>query len=196
MKVIAPPLRLANVTNPAFRQDKVFTKEFRHPHCSLSLRPFDVFHDLPVIYNRDTDASLVANLIAASYLYTRESSFARSYMILLDNTIPVCEVDICRALQDEVCDHYQAENGDYIIRLLPASPRRIRRRLFNCLLETCIEYFFSFPEVKRILIESETENGWQHELLLKAGFRFKGIIHQEYKSSNLYHFTPPRKSRH
>lgn len=195
MKVIATPLRLTNVNSPAFIQESVFTKEFRHPHCSLSLRPFDVFTDLPVIYNRDTDASLVADLIAASYLYTRESSFARSYMIMLDHHLPVCEVDICRALQDEVCDHYHAENGDYIIRLLPASPRRIRRRLFTSLLQTCLEYFLSFPDVKRIFIECESDNAWQHELLLKAGFRFRDMIHGEYKNTNLYNYTPPRKSR-
>lgn len=195
MKVIAPPLRLTNVNNPAYRQDIVFTKEFRHPHCTLSLRPFNVFTDLPVIYNRDSDEDNLADLIAASYVYTRESSFARSYMILLDHAMPVCEVDICRALQDEVCDYFKAEAGDFIIRILPASPRRIRRRLFTSLLETCLEYFLEFQEVKRIYIESETENNWQHDLLLKSGFRFKERICQEYKNTNLYHYSPSRKIR-
>jgi hypothetical protein len=104
-------------------------------------------------------------------------------------------VDICRDLQDEVCVHYQAEYGDFIIRLLPASPSRIRRRLFASLLQTCLEYFFSSADVKRIFIESEAENSWQHELLLRAGFRFREMIHQEYKNANLYYYTPPRKSR-
>ena len=188
MKVISQAPRLANVNKPASRQDIVFTKEFRHPHCSLSLRQFDLFSDLPVMYNRKTDASLVADLIAATYVYTRESSFAQSYMILLDHSLPVCEVDICRALQDEVCDHYRAESGDYIMRLLPVSPRRIRRRLFTSLLETCIEYLLSLPKIKRIFLEGESENTWQHELLLKAGFKFRGRIVQEYKSSNLYQY--------
>lgn len=194
MKAIASLPGLANVNNPVFKQDAVFTKEFRHPHCSLSLRPFDVFTDLPAIYSRDTDEGVAADLIAASYVYTRESNFARSYMIHLDHSLPICEVDFCRTLQDEVCDHYKAENGDFVIRLLPASPRRIRRRLFTGLLQTCIEYFLSFPEVKRIFIESETENDWQHDLLLKAGFRYRNMIHQEYKNSNLYHYIPPKKS--
>jgi hypothetical protein len=195
MKVIAPPLRLTNVNNPVCRQDIVFTKEFRHPHVILSLRPFNVFTDLPVIYNRDPDEDNLADLIAASYAYTRESSFARSYMVLLDHAMPVCEVDICRALQDEVCDYFKAEPGDFIIRILPASPRRIRRRLFTSLMETCLEYFLEFQEVKRIYIESETENNWQHDLLLKSGFRFKESICQEYKNTNLYHYSPSRKMR-
>jgi RimJ/RimL family protein N-acetyltransferase len=186
MKIAAPPLHLTDI---------VFAKEFRHPHCTLSLRPFCVFTDLPVIYNRDSDENSLADLIAASYVYTRESSFARSYMVLLDQNIPVCEVDICRALQDEVCDHYKAEQGDYVIRLLPASPRRIRRRLFTSLLQTCLEYFLELPEIKRIYIECETENTWQHELLLKSGFRLREKICQEYKNTNLYHYSPPRRSR-
>lgn len=196
MKLASPPLRLTNVTNPPFRQDLVFTKEFRHPHCTLSLRPFCVFTDLPVIYNRDSEESSLADLIAASYVYTHESSFARSYMVMLDHHLPVCEVDICRALQDEICDYYKAEQGDYIIRLLPASPGRIRRRLFTSLLQTCLEYFLELPEVKRIYIESETENTWQHELLVKSGFRLREKICQEYKNTNLYHYSPPRRPRH
>mgnify|MGYP003575592173 CR=1 FL=1 len=188
MKVVSPPLRLTNVNSLAYGQDIVFTKEFRHPHCTLSLRPFNVFTDLPTIYNREPGDDNLSDLIAASYVYTRESSFARSYMVLLDHHLPVCEVDICRALQDEVCDHYRAEGGDYIMRLLPASPRRIRRRLFTSLLETCTEYFLSLPTIKRIFLECEAENAWQHQLLLKAGFKSKGRILQEYKNSNLYQY--------
>lgn len=195
MKVISPTLRLTNVNNPGLRQDLVFTKQFDHPNCSLSLRPFSVFTDLPVIYNRETDLGMVADLIAASYVYTRESSFARAYMILLDHQAPVCEVDICRALQDEVCDHYPAESGDYVMRLLPASPEKIRRRLYTGLLQTCLEYFLSLPEIKRIFIESEADNEWQHELLLKNGFRFREKICQEYKTTSLYQYSPPRKVR-
>jgi hypothetical protein len=195
MKVVSLPLRLTNVNNLAYGQDIVFTKEFRHPHCTLSLRPFNVFTDLPAIYNREPGEDNLSDLIAASYVYTRESSFARSYMVLLDHHLPVCEVDICRALQDEVCDYFSAEAGDFIMRILPASPRRIRRRLFNSLLETCLEYFLELGEVKRIFIECETENSWQHDLLLKSGFRFREKICQEYKNTNLYHYSPPRKIR-
>lgn len=147
------------------------------------------------MYKRDTEASLVADLIAASYEYTRESSFARSYMILLDHSIPVCEVDICCALQDEVSDHYKAGQGDYILRFLPASPKKIPPPLFALLIQTCVEYFASAPEVKKIFIECETGNAWQHELLLKAGFRFRHMIHQEYKDSNLYRYSTVKKLR-
>lgn len=195
MKVVSPPLRLTNVNQSDFVQDIVFTKEFRHPHCSLSLRPFNVFSDLPVIYNRPAEQDSLSELIAASYVYTRESSFARSYMVLLDHHLPVCEVDICRAMQDELCDYIKAAAGDYIVRILPASPRRIRRRLFSGLLETCLEYFLTFREVKRIFIESETENSWQHDLLLKNGFRFREKICHEYKDTHLYQYTPSLRNR-
>lgn len=193
MKVISPPLRLTNVYHPAYRQDAVFTKEFDHPHCSLSLRPFCVLTDLTAIYSREPAETLSGDLIAASYMYTRESSFASSYMVLVDQHLPVCEVDICRAMQDEICDYFKAEPGDHIIRLLPASPRRIRQRFFTCMLQACIEYFLTIPEIKRLFIESDTENAWQHELLLKSGFRLREKICQEYKDTNLYHFSPRRR---
>jgi hypothetical protein len=195
MKVISPAPRLIGVSKPDGKQDIVFTKEFRHPHCSLSLRRFDVFSDLPVMYNRDADASLVADLIAATYVYTRQSSFAQSYMVLLDSSLPVCEVDICRAWQDEVCDHYRAESGDYIMRLLPASPRRILRRLFTSVLDTCRDYLLSHPPVKRILMECEADHPWQHELLLKAGFQLRGKFREEYKCCSLYLYMPQRRFR-
>lgn len=183
------------MNNPAYQLDAVFTKEFAHPLCTLSLRPFDVFTDLPVIYNRESDIGVSGDLIAASYVYTRESSFARSYMVMLDQHFPICEVDICRAMQDEICDYFKAEPGDYIIRLLSASPRRVRHRLFTSLLQTCLEYFQQFPEIKRIFIECDSENDWQHDLLLKCGFRFRERISQEYKTSNLYHYSPRRRTQ-
>ena len=189
MKVISTAPRLANVKNPATAQEIVFTKIFRHPHCSLSLQSFDVLGDLAAIYN------LVADLMVPPYVYPDESRFVRSYMILLDQSIPVCEVDICSALQDAVSDHIKAQTGDHMVRLLPASSRRIHRRLFTRVLQTCLEYFSSAPDVRRIFIECDIENTWQQQLLLKAGFRLKEKISHEYKTTNLYYFSTTRKFR-
>lgn len=195
MKVVSPPLRLTNADQSAYVQDIVFTKEFYHPHCSLSLRPFYILIDLPDIYNRVTEPDSISELIAAGYLNTRRPGFASSYMVLLDHHLPLCEVDISPALQDELCDYFKAEPGDYIVRFLPASPGRIRRRLFSGLVATCLEYFLEFSEVKKIFIESETDNSWQHDLLLKNGFRFREVICHEYKDTHLYQYTPSLRKR-
>ncbi len=193
MKVISPA-RLLNLNSAAQRQEVVFTKHFRHPQCSLSIRPFCVSTDLPLIYNREAADFLVADLIAASYGYSGESSFARSYMVTLDNNTPLCEVDLCCALQDELCDHYRAVAGDFVMRLLPASPGRPGRRTFTNLIRTCLDFFELLPEVKRVFIESEVENTWQHGLLLNAGFRFRYKIRHEYKTTYLFCFPLDKKA--
>lgn len=192
MKVSSPP-RLVSVHDAAQRQEVVFTKHFRHPQCTLSIRPFCVSTDLPVIYNRESTDFQVADLIAASYDFSGESSFARSYMVTLDNNMPLCEVDLCCALQDELCDHYRAIAGDFVMRLLPASPVRPGRRIFTNLLRTCLDFFELLPEVKRVFVESEIENHWQHPLLLNAGFRFRYKVCHEYKTTYLFYFALDKK---
>lgn len=164
----------------------IFKKHFRYPNCDIHLRPFCISTDMPVVCNWAWKTNYAAELIAASYIYTSESSFARSYMAVINNSIPFCEVDICHASQDELCDHFPTTKGDYVLRLL-LSGKRISRPILLNLIQTCLEYFFSQPGIEKIYVEGEVDNTRYHQLLIKSGFRFQQKVYQSYKTSNLYY---------
>ena len=192
MKLVMPvqpgPDLYSSVAGSFHQKDIVYTKYFRSPSSRISLRPFCIASDVPVINNWAWKASDAADLIAASYAYTKESDFARSYMVTGNKNRPVCEADFSHAWQDELCDQFLINEGDYILRLLLSGKKNSRTLLYH-VLQTCLEYFFRFPGVERILMEPDADHKEHNELLLKCGFRFQQTIYQSYKTSNLYFLT-------
>lgn len=137
------------------------------------------------IYNWAWKLSRAANTVAASYLYAGSSDFARSFMVLLNNRLALCQVDICSADKDELYDTFPSSSGDFIIRLLMNTNRKTVRPLHLKALQTCMEYFFLFPEIKQIIAEPEAENKMYNDILLKAGFRQEEQVFNQYSVCNL-----------
>src|SRR3954468_16810415 len=79
------------------RIETVYSKLFLQSSYTLSLRPFNILRDMPAIYSWAWKLSRAANTVAASYLYAGSSDFARSFMVMLNNRLALCEVDICAA---------------------------------------------------------------------------------------------------
>jgi len=167
------------------KREIVYTKLFQHPSYTLSLRPFSILNDMPAIYSWAWKLSPAANTVAASYLYAGSSDFARSFMVLLNNRLALCQVDICSADKDELYDTFPTSSGDYIIRLLMNANRKRVRPLHLKALQTCVEYFFLFPEIKQIIAEPEAENKMYNEILLKAGFKQEEQVFSQYAVCNL-----------
>lgn len=168
------------------KKEVVYAKHFQHPSFTLSLRPFCIPRDMPAIYSWAWKLSRAANTVAASYLYAGSSDFARSFMVLLNNRMAVCQVDICAADKDELYDAYPGSAGDYIIRILMNTNKKIVRPLQLKALQTCMEYFFLFPEIGKIIAEPEADNKVFNEILLKAGFQFEEQVYNQYAVCNLF----------
>jgi len=168
------------------KKEVVYAKHFQHPSFTLSLRPFCIPHDMPAIYSWAWKLSRAANTVAASYLYAGSSDFARSFMVLVNNRVAICQVDICAADKDELYDAYPTSTGDYIIRILMNTKRKTIRPLHLKALQTCMEYFFMFPEIRQIIAEPEAENKVFNEILLKAGFQFEEQVYNQYAVCNLF----------
>lgn len=168
------------------KKEVVYSKRFQHPSFTVSLRPFCIPRDMPAIYSWAWKLSRAANTVAASYLYASNSDFARSYMALVNNRLPVCQVDICAADKDELGESYPTAPGDYIIRLLMNVNKTTIRQLHVKALQTCLEYFFTFPEVRQIIAEPETDNKLYNGLLQKAGFQFENQVYNQYTTCNLF----------
>ncbi|THU34106.1 acetyltransferase [Niastella caeni] len=174
------------------KKEVVFAKHFQHPSYTLSLRPFCIPRDMPAIYSWAWKLSRAANTVAASYLYAGSSDFTRSFMVLLNNRVAICQVDISAADKDELYDTYPTSCGDYIIRLLMNTNRNTVRPLHLKALQTCMEYFFMFPEIRQVIAEPEVDNRSYNEILLKAGFKLEERIYNQYAVCNLFVCT--RKS--
>ena len=183
---VAPKDNLITTTGMVSKQEVVHSKFLKAPSCNISLRPFCLNRDMPVITNWAWKISKAADMVAASYLYTGDSDFARSFMVLVNSRFPVFQIDISNAAKDELFESYRYTPGDYIVRFLLNTSKKKIRPLHVKALQTCIEYFFSFPEVKQLVAEPDTANKLHNELLQRAGFSFREKIHHQYSVSNLY----------
>jgi hypothetical protein len=162
-----------------------YSKHFQDPSFTLLLCPFYIPRDMQAINKWAWKLGRAAKTVAASYHYADTSDFARSFMVMLNNRLALCQVDICTAEKDELYDTYPTSSGDYIIRLLLNANKKIVRPLQLKALQTCVEYFFLFPEIKKIIAEPEAENKMYNEILSRAGFQQEEQVFNQYALCNL-----------
>ena len=185
---------LITATSQASKKEIVYKKHFHHPSFTVSLRPFCITRDMPAIYSWIWKLRRAINAVAISYLYADHSDFTRSFMVVVNNRTPVCQIDICNADKDELYDLYPASPGDYIIRLLMNTNKKAVRELHIKALQTSIEYFFLFPEIRKIIAQPEADNKLYNEILYKSGFQFEDQVYNQYTLSNVFVCT--RESFH
>jgi hypothetical protein len=111
------------------------------------------------------------------------SDFAQPFMVLV-NDVPVCQMDIYKTQQDVLSLSYSARPGDYGLQLVVA-PLAVQDNIV-LIIKTCLEYFFSYPEVGRILVNVEEGNEYYDHLFKNAGFRSLHDIRSLHRSSSLY----------
>lgn len=157
----------------------------------ISVRPFCIATDLPVLYkwmSQEYAGPLLSHLqpphdMEEFYATMIESDLAQPFMGLI-NDVPVCQIEVCKTQQDAISLYYNARRGDYRIQMVSA-PLAVQENMI-LLVKTCLEYFFSFPEVGRIVADIDTGNEWSNTLFKKAGARSAQKIQIPYRSSTLY----------
>lgn len=186
----ATPGLCTSLLSTGIERHFVFT-ESPDGQLRISVRPLCIATDLPVLYKwmrQEYAGPLLSrpqslHQLEEFYTCMIESDFAQPFMGLIDG-VPVCQVDVCKTQQDAISLYYNARPGDYHIQLVSA-PLAIQQNM-TLLVRTCLEYFFSFPEVGRIVADVDTGNEWSNTLFKKAGFRSAQKIQTPYKSSTLY----------
>ncbi|MDO6429135.1 GNAT family N-acetyltransferase [Flavitalea sp. BT771] len=166
-------------------------KETPDKKLRVSVRPFCVSTDVSILYkwlSQEYGGPLLARTqppeeLEESYASMIASDFAQPFMALI-NDVPVCQVDVYKAQQDAISLYYNVRPGDYGIRVLPA-PLAIQQNMV-LVIRTCLEYFFSFPEVGRITADVDIKSEWDNTLFRQAGFRASQKIQLPYKHSMLY----------
>ncbi|HVV07605.1 MAG TPA: GNAT family N-acetyltransferase [Puia sp.] len=171
--------------------EKTFIREMPEHQLRISVRPFCVATDIPILFkwiSQEYAGPLLTRSrppqeLEESYTSMIESDFAQPFMGLV-NDIPVCQMDIYRMQQDVLSLSYPTRPGDYGLQLVIA-PLAVQDNML-LLLQACLEYFFSFAEVGRIIVNIEEGNEYNRQLFKKAGFRSLYDIRTAYRSSSLY----------
>ena len=169
----------------------ILTKYFHEQKLSISVRPVSVADDVPILYKWMSheyagpllDRPQHPREMEEFYNSMIESDFAQPFMGLVNDT-PVCQMDVYKAKQDAISLYYEARPGDYGLQLVVA-PMTAQENMV-LLLRTCLEYFFSFHEVGRVVTDVEVKNEWSNHLFKAVGFQHTQEIRIPHKNANLY----------
>jgi hypothetical protein len=172
--------------------DPGFLSQEAQPDIVYSVRPFLPETDISLLHdwlNPEYGGVLPADGLTESWMSMMGSDSVRPFMGLL-NGVPACQAEFYKVRQQELSLYYKDSPGDYGLhwRVAPG----IGRDRMAGLLRTCLEYFFSFPEVGRILADADIADTWGNELFRKTGFLFLQKIALPYRPSNLYEKTRER----
>lgn len=122
------------------------------------------------------------------YYNIQRNSNGHSYIGLL-NEEPICQFDVYRVLADEIRQYVQADENDCGFHLLMAPNDKPVPGLSLTIVQTFLEYYFSFPNATRMFAEPDIRNNRSNRLLIKTGFNLIESIEMSYKTANLYSIT-------
>ncbi|PSK92681.1 GNAT family N-acetyltransferase [Taibaiella chishuiensis] len=165
---------------------------FEGGELELSLRAFDIEQDVPLFHdwvNREyakkfwqMDGPIKG--LEREYIKHLGVDYSHPYVGMLNQT-PFCTIELYWTPKDEVGKYYPFHPGDYGFHMLVAPAERRIRNLSTYILATAMEYFFSFPQVNRMIGEADADHEGTHNLITKVGCEFERSLELPYKTSNL-----------
>ncbi|MGG6229830.1 GNAT family N-acetyltransferase [Tenacibaculum sp. SDUM215027] len=170
---------------------KVFSKEIRGLGV-ISIRPFQLEADTPMLHGWVTQSyakywgMLNKSLeeVHAEYQEIENNPYHHSYIGMLNDT-PVFLMELYKVSEDIIANYYDTQENDYGMHVLVAPvERRIPQFTWHVFL-TIIDYFFSLPQVERIVVEPDVNNEKIHTLNKKAGFEYQKEVELPHKKAAL-----------
>lgn len=101
------------------------------------------------------------------------------------NGEPIFTLELYWAIKDEVGKYYPFQAGDYGFHMLIAPAKQKIPNFSYYALTMCMEHFFSFDKVHRMIGEASAEHMGTHNLITKVGCEFERALVLPYKTSNL-----------
>ncbi|MGK3142349.1 GNAT family N-acetyltransferase [Pantoea sp. C2G6] len=96
---------------------------------------------------------------------------------------PICLIECYRACNDEVGKFYPAAPDDYGMHILIAPASQPIRAFSWQVFTLVMDYLFSRPEVRRVVVEPDVRNDKIHRLNKRAGFRYQHTIDMGHKTA-------------
>lgn len=101
------------------------------------------------------------------------------------NGEPIFTLELYWAIKDEVGKYYPFHPGDYGFHMLIAPAERRIPNFSYYALTMCMEHFFSFDKLHRMIGEASAAHMGTHNLITKVGCEFNKALVLPYKTSNL-----------
>ncbi len=99
------------------------------------------------------------------------------------NDQPVFLMEFYRASDDQIGKFYPAEPDDYGMHILIAPANNPVKQFSWQVFTVVMDYMFSQPEVKRVVVEPDVRNNKIHPLNKRAGFRYQHTIDMGHKTA-------------
>ncbi len=176
---------------------------------TVSFRPLDLNRDLRIIYdwvNREYAKDYWQLNGSYSMLYALyqcmdgnpgAASFIGELWRVEGVVVPhlmICQFDVYAILSDELKDHVDADENDCGFHLLMAPRGGDEKPVTGLTIEiikSFLNYYFSFPEAKRMYAEPDVTNLKSILLLEKCGFKKIKTVTLSYKQAHIYCLEKP-----
>ncbi|SDJ81823.1 GNAT family N-acetyltransferase [Chryseobacterium jejuense] len=119
-----------------------------------------------------------------AYIKHMGVDYSHPYIGLLNGN-PIFTLELYWAVKDEVGKYYRFNPGDYGFHMLIAPAKEKIPNFSMNALAMCMEYFFSFPQLTRMIGEASASHKGTHNLITKVGCEFNRSLALPYKTSNL-----------
>jgi RimJ/RimL family protein N-acetyltransferase len=170
----------------------LYTRDF-YEIGNISFRSLDLLTELKMIYewvNKDYSKQFwrlhgSRTLVENTYRSIQQNPGSHSF-IGLHNGKPVCQMDVYLVAFDELSDHVLAEDHDAGMHMHMAPLVKPVNGLSLICMRSFLDFYFSFPESKRMFGEPDEENLKANRLVERAGFQFLKPITMSYKRANLW----------
>ena len=168
---------------PDNKYDRVFEQQLLKGALNIAMRPLSLPGDWPYI-NKWLQREFGRRFTSITHLpekYLRETlsimlqcDFAQPFIGLI-NEQPAFLVEICDG--DKQCDAleggaHQFEQGDHAMRLILSHPAVHTRYWSEYALFSSLDYFFTHPQVKRIVWQLHEKDKYYINLANQLGFTF------------------------
>ncbi|WP_440120488.1 GNAT family N-acetyltransferase [Tenacibaculum sp. Ill] len=170
---------------------KVFSKDITGLG-EISIRPFQLETDTPMLHSWVTQpyakywGMLEKSLeeVRAEYQEIENNQFHHSYTGML-NDAPVFLMEQYKASEDIIANYYDVQEKDYGMHVLVAPVEKRIPQFTWHVFSAIIDYFFSVPQIERIVVEPDVNNEKIHTLNRKAGFVYQKEIELPHKKAAL-----------
>ena len=181
-------------------QKALFSKFYPGISCTISFRSLELKTDLSLIHdwvNQDYALEYWQmnghfSQLYAIYQCMEYNPFAHSFIGMLNGNI-VCQFDVYSVAVDELKEHIQYEKHDCGFHLLMSPNKNPVRGLSSAMIKAFLDFYFSFPQAKRMYAEPDVNNFKSIALLEKAGFEKIKSVEMSYKQAHIYSL---QKSNH
>jgi hypothetical protein len=168
------------------------------PGCRIGLRPVSIHtdNDINAIHewlSEGYPGRLPVDQLRVFFILLAECTYAQAFMVLLNDEAPIGQFEVYQVLQDELKDVLDANESDYRI-YIPVMPVIEHGSDITIqIVQTCLCYFFSCEEVKRIFWAVPVSDKDRNKIAIKSGAQLyrcnREIIVEGDQAANIYYYS-------